>query len=59
MPVTAQRLNGSPVVFLAFALRGTAKPGCNERECRVKISIKKEEEEFYRPRRTCNVSRDA
>jgi hypothetical protein len=47
------------VVFLAFALRETAKPGCNERECRVKkISIKKEEK-FYRPRRTCDFSRDA
>jgi hypothetical protein len=29
------------VVFLAFALRETAKLGCNERKCRVKISIKK------------------
>ncbi len=28
-----ERLNGSPVVFLAFALGETASPECNEGEC--------------------------
>jgi hypothetical protein len=29
-----ERLNGSPVVFLAFVLRETASPECNGGECR-------------------------
>ena len=28
-----EQLNGSPVVFLAFALGETASPECNEGEC--------------------------